>query len=346
MRPAITSVLVLLAAGVGGAPPPPALHAAPNYEVATGHYVFPTGQWEVRRRTVALFRFGEYEAIDRMAAEYRNSQTRSPSGLWLLTAVYDGLEEAIKGDGTESAILNAEGSLQQWADRFPDSSVARIAYGIALIDHGWFFRGTGAAKTVDAENWAPFREYVEKARTHLASHEGLGKVDPHWYTATLIVARAQHWPYDDFMNLVRQGLAIHPYYYDIHFNAVTYLLPKWHGNVAAVEDFARTSVEYTREIDGESMYARVQWALSYEQLGNELFTRGRVDWPRMARGMDDVLARYPDQSNLQIATRFACMAGDRDKTRDLLARIDGKPLPRFWPSYGPGFDECREWASG
>jgi len=299
-----------------------------------------------KNRAAELFKAGEYEAIDRMAAEYLENQTRSPSGLWLLTALYAGLERDIGADPSEAAIIEAERKLGDWASRYSDSHVARIGYGSMLIEHAWFFRGTGMAKTVDEENWTPFREYLEKARLYLAEIEDLGEIDPQWYSEMLVVARAQHWSLGEFMDLVYQGLDLHPYYYDIHAGAVAYLLPKWHGSVTVVEEFASISAKYTREIDGDSMYARVLWQLSYEQLGKDLFTKSHTDWARMSASIDDLLARYPDEFNLNKSARFACMAGDKAKTRELFARIGETPFYAVWPKYGPNFDECRVWANG
>lgn len=298
-----------------------------------------------KNRAAELFKVGEYEALDRLAAEYLSNQTRSPSGLWLLSGLYEGLNSGIKGDGDETSIIRAEHKFLEWAERNPESTVARIGYGVALIEHAWFFRGTGKARTVAEENWAPFREYVEQARVYLERIESLGEIDPHWYNEMLTVGQLQHWPLDEFMDLVYQGLDLHPYYYQIHFSAVGYLLPKWHGNLEMVEEFASISVDYTRDREGEGMYARVQWQLSHYQLGKDLFNKGHVDWTRMSVGIDDILALYPDQLNLNNAARYACMAGDKMKTREVFARLGDNQFYGAWPRYGPAFDECREWAN-
>lgn len=300
----------------------------------------------VKKRAAEFFKVEEYETLDRLAEEYLTDQTRSPSGLWLLSALYKGLEEGIDGAGDEASIIQAERRFLEWAERYPASTVARIGYGVALKQHAWFFRGTGMASTVEEENWTPFREYVEKVRVHLAGIEEIGEIDPHWYNEMLTIGQLQHWPLDEFMELVYQGLDLHPYYYQIHFSTVGYLLPKWHGSLEAVEEFAGISADYTRELEGEGMYARVQWQLSYHQLGKDLFTKGYVDWTRMSAGIDDVLARYPDQLNLNLSARFSCMAGDEAKTREIFARIGEDQFYGVWPKYGPGFDECREWANG
>lgn len=62
----------------------------------------------------------------------------------------------------------------------------------------------------------------------------------------------------------------------MYFNAVDFLLPKWHGSNEAIEAFARKSVKTTAEQDGQGMYARIYWYASQTNYGMRLFTDSAV----------------------------------------------------------------------
>ena len=108
------------------------------------------------------------------------------------------------------------------------------------------------------------------------------------------------------------------------FSAIIRLrMPKWRGSHEAIGAFANGAVELTRETEGMGMYSRVYWYASQGDYGSELFEESKVDWARMRLAIADVLARYPDQSNINNFARFACLAGDAEETRSLLSRIEG-----------------------
>jgi hypothetical protein len=50
----------------------------------------------------------------------------------------------------------------------------------------------------------------------------------------------------------------------------------------------------------------------------------------MKKGIDDVLARYPDAWNLNNFARFACLRGDKEKTAELIRRIGPEPMMQVW----------------
>ena len=92
------------------------------------------------------------------------------------------------------------------------------------------------------------------------------------------------------------------------------------------------------------MYARIYWAASQYQYGPRLFQDSLVDWERMKKGVDDVLAQYPDEWNLQNFAKFACLANDRDKTIELLDKVRTAPDIRAWETQ-TAIDACYRWAN-
>lgn len=299
-----------------------------------------------QRHVSALFQAEDFDELDRLAEDFRVAERRTDSGLWKLTMYYTGLYVPHEGPVDEAFYRSVEDKFLRWARRNPRSTVAHIGYASALVEHAWFFRGSSWARDVPEEAWKPFYEYLAKARRYLRAHEEDAAADPQWYFVMLVVAKGEGWPLDRFLALVEDGTARHPYFYEIYFRAIDYLLPKWHGDKAMIEGFAQLAVEKTREGEGAGMYARIYWYASQVQYGTKLFTGTEVVWDRMAAGIDDVLARYPDQWNINNFAHFACLARDREKAAALLARIEGAPIEPAWANNLATYKVCRTWAEG
>lgn len=298
----------------------------------------------IKRDVSALFTAEEFDALDRMAAEYRTQESRTASGLWKLTLFYHGLYVPREGPADDAYWVAVEKKFLRWAAHNPHSAAAHIGYANTLIHHTWFYRGKGWARDVPQEAWKPFNEYLEKARLYLMEHKETA--DSKWYDVMLVTAKAENWPLDRFLALVEEATAKYPYFYEIYFRAIDYLLPKWHGDVAMIEAFANLAVEKTREREGTGMYPRIYWYASQIQYGTSLFTGTEVVWARMSAGIDDVLARYPDQWNINNFAHFACLARDREKAAALLARIEGEPIEYAWAHKLATYKVCKTWIGG
>lgn len=297
----------------------------------------------VSREVKSLFAAGNFAELERMAYEYRVTQSRTESGLWMLTLFYAGLNEMFNREVRDERYWAAlESKTLGWASRYPDSPTPRIAHGIALVSHAWTFRGYGSTDQVRPEDWKPYYAYLRKAYEYLMANKQVAMADPRWYEEMLIVARADNWSYAKFNALVKEAVAKHPYFYQIYFAAIDYLSPSWHGDKEKIEKFANFAVHRTRDQDGVGMYARVYWYASQIQFGNRLFTDSAVVWPKMSKGIDDVLLRYPDQWNINNFAKFSCQAGDLEKTRKLIGQVVA-PMPAVWPNIAY-FEKCRQWS--
>lgn len=81
------------------------------------------------------------------------------------------------------------------------------------------------------------------------------------------------------------------------------------------------------------MYARIYWAAAQDQFHENLFAQSSASWDRMRAGFDDVIARYPDQWNLQNYASFACEANDEETLKKLFERIREPSLDEAWRSH-------------
>lgn len=271
---------------------------------------------------------------------------RTPSGLWKLNVFYMGIRAAISQvpEPGSRFFAGLESKTKAWSEAYPASPSAHIAHSMVLLEHGWYFRGTGYASSVPPEAWEPFRRYVKLARENLERHKAIAAVDPGWYEAMLTVARAEGWNRREFDALLNEALDREPYSYHTYFAAVEYLLPHWQGSAEEVEQFAQQAVARTRAQEGESLYARIYWAAS-QGFGNDLLFRSSTVWPRMKAGFEDVIARYPDVWNVNNYARFSCLAGDKQKARQLLTKIQAAPVVEAWQPVSL-FVRCQRWAFG
>ncbi|BAU46909.1 cytoplasmic protein [Sulfurifustis variabilis] len=297
----------------------------------------------IEQHVAALFASEKFSELDGMADEYRTTETRTSSGLWKLTLFYAGIHgnSSIKAPKYWDDI---EAKALRWTAQSPTSPAAHNVYAYLLINRAWMHRGSGWAHEVKPEAWAPFAHHLKRSREYLMQRRAIADADPRWYELMLMIARAENWDRNRFDQLVDEAVLRYPYFYQIYFAAIDYLVPKWHGNREEVEKFANFAVEKTRGRESNGMYARVYWYASQTQYTTRLFTDSAVAWKRMSVGVDDVLARYPDQWNMNNFAAFACLAGDREKTRELIARIEGRPIPSAWHGSIKWFDSCKAWA--
>jgi len=293
------------------------------------------------------FLASDFRQLERISRKYREERSRTSSGLWNLTLFYAGFEVAVEnltdGRDPDTSFAPVEERTQAWIQEFPDSPTAHIAHSLVLMKRAWAYRGGGYASTVKPESWAPFKQYIAKARTYLKSSKAVASVDPRWYETMLIVARAENWDGSEFDALLKEALEIEPLFYQTYFSALEYHLPKWHGNIREIEDFAQEAVNWTRGKEGLGMYARVYWYASQSQFKNDIFNNSLVDWPQMKQGFEDIVSHYPDAWNFNNYARFACLAGDKPKTMELLKRIEPSVVPEAWVPISL-MQRCAEWA--
>lgn len=300
---------------------------------------------EIKKQVWTLLYKQDFAALEGMAQAYRDTSPRTGSGIWKLSQFYLGVAwkfDTAKRDPEFWA--KAEETAAAWTRQYPDSPTAHLARAQVLLNRGWSYHGPGFAASVKEADWAPYLDYTEKARRYLLEHRDIASRDPYWYELLVLVATRQKWPAKDFWAIVEEGTSRYPDFHHLYFTAANYLLPKWNGDAQSLEKLAQLAISKSRRIEGEGLYARIYWVVSLDQYGRDLFTHSQVDWPTMSRGIDDVLARYPDEWNVQSFAYFACLAGDKAKTAELLAKMHSPPEWRAWRNVD-NHAGCSRWAS-
>lgn len=286
----------------------------------------------------------DHRGLEALARRYRSGRERTGSGTWKLVEYYEGITRAFPSRTKDPAVWDAR---QAWAERWvalhPDSPAAHLALVQVLLNRAWSYRGGGYAHTVPEQNWAPFRQYTGMAQAHLAANKKVAAKDPYWYYQSALVAQRQSWETQDFMALYEESAARYPDFFHVAFVGVNYFSPRWGGSDYAIESFARHALARAPARQRATLYARLYWStLAGEHDRNPMEGRP-VDWPLMRRGIDDLLARYPSDWNLQHLAYFACMAEDKPQTHRLMDRITQPPELSAWGS-APLYDHCHQWA--
>lgn len=291
-----------------------------------------------------LFMREQFDELERLAQHFRTTEERTSSGLWKLTLFYSAINDVADGDERKEQYWGSiEAKALRWVNAYPGSPTPHIAYAMILVGHAWMFRGSGWSNDLKQGNWKPFQEYLARAAKYLWEHKDIADVDPRWYETMLNIACVENWDRERFNKLVNEATERHPYFYQIYFAAIDYLTPTWHGSKEQIEAFASFATEKTVAREGVGMYARVYWYVAQVQYRSGLFTESAVAWGRMKQGIDDVLARYPDQWNINNFAHFACLAWDGRETRELIERVQGAPIPQAWDSASQ-YEQCKTWA--
>jgi hypothetical protein len=173
-------------------------------------------------------------------------------------------------------------------------------------------------------------------------HPGHDQADRAEGPCLLKVARYEDWDRETFDALLDEALGSEPLFYQNYFDALEYLLPKWHGSKKDVNVFVMNALRRTSALEGQGMYARIYWYMSQTQSGAKLFSDSFASWPMMKTSFDDVIARYPDAWNLSNFASFACIAKDKPKAKELFERIGATAIPSAWGGE-QAYRLCLDW---
>ncbi|ROU08314.1 DUF4034 domain-containing protein [Lysobacter enzymogenes] len=278
-------------------------------------------------RAQQLFEARDFAQLDSYYDDYALHGARTPSGVWKSGYWYSALSVDA---GSDEAYRARDEVLQQWLRERPQSVLARLLRARLMIRRGWAIRGGSYAATVEEKNWRPFFDWLAKAQDYLDAEKAIVSTRPEYYELAIDLQRdRQKSPFAVF----DEGMEKFPSYYPMYFAMMDYLLPKWHGGLDQLEHFAAEAVARTQAQEGKAMYARLYWSASKGQFRDNLFAQSKANWSRMRAGFEDVIARYPDQWNLQNYASFACDANDEETLKQLFERIREPSLDEAWRSH-------------
>ena len=281
------------------------------------------------------FQAEDFAEIEHFADEVRAKNLRTASGLWVIGLAYSGIDgiasyRKVKDDAGWDQV---EDRARRWMAAYPASATAKIAYARILQDRAWFYRGGGYANTVSEKQFDAFYQQIAKAKKYDEATRDIAGIDPNWYLTHLAILRLQKGgTEEEFERTFDEAIKAFPDYYPNYFEAVTYYLPKWHGDASEVERFARRVMKSRDKRTGQMLYARIYWYASQSQFKNAIFLGSVARWSDMRDGFKAIVADYPDQWNINNYAKFACLVDDKQTAREAFGLMKGDPIKSAWTS--------------
>lgn len=275
------------------------------------------------------FRSGDFDKLEVLADELRQSRERFTDGTWISDAFFSAF--GIRGRMPAAEIDLFARTMEEWEAKLPASLITPIIKADFHCDLGWQARGTRVASEVEPKGRRDFKSEMEIARAILDAHPP-SKIYPAYFVVMQRVALGQGWPKEKFMRLFDEATHLEPDYYAFYFNTANFLLPRWYGEKGEWEAFA----EHHRQVRGvggagDELYARIAWSM--DQTVNNVFSDSAISWETMAAGMEFMIREHPDSRYLKNAyANFAWKARDRDRLRKLLPEIRPDPDMTVWVS--------------
>lgn len=278
-----------------------------------------------------------YDKLDQLSEQARAKDLALSDGQPLLTAVYAGVIGCECGNQLNDELWQVRKQrLDEWLKRKPDSVTARLAVAAFPVKYAWMARGGGYARTVSPQAWKLFAERMEEGRKSLAAVDARTRQDPGWYEMMLDVALSQGWPAERYDAIFFEAVEKYPYYTPFYFSRINFYSPQWYGSAQAEKRVIDDAVARTRSRWGEVLYARLNWSTS----DFNMFRSGRVDWPRMKAGFEQMIKEYPDPWNLHNFAKFSCYADDLKTLSTLLPRITPEPVVAAWQNDPEYYRRC------
>jgi hypothetical protein len=269
------------------------------------------------------------ENLKNMINDWNSPSCVFDDGYPRLLALDEGFSDAFRRQPDWSVSL---ARIEVLKSKFPSTAFVTIAEARYWIDYAWVARGGGFASSVTSDGWKLFRERLEKAEKVLINTKSYSDKLPNWYDNMIIVQSALDRPADERDIVFLEGARKYKTYYPIYSTMLYYLSPKWGGDWETVDNLVKWSVDNTKEIDGNSMYARLYWAVSANlQEGERLFKSTRASWPQMKNGFEDLMSRHPNSKwNLNNFAKFACMAGDKKTFLTIRRQVGNDVMDDAW----------------
>ena len=291
-----------------------------------------------------LFINEKFSELDRLAEEYSTTQARTNSGVWKLSAFYVGLgwtvPNQIQGDFYWDATRR---KINKWIRLNPGSPSANIFKGNFLTKYAWKIRGTEFANKVPKTAWKPFKEQLGIAYRYMHFAKWTADRDPHWFKVLIDIHKGLNTGDEAFLKHVNEGMVRHPYYYDLYFSSVQYLLPRWYGNKNKLDALASLAARLTKEHDGMGAYARVYWYASQIEYDGKTIDYLDIDWAKMRQVMLDVYEQYPNEWNVQNFANISCIAKDHEMTKFFFERMEQSMLNGVWKGW-LSYKGCKDFA--
>jgi hypothetical protein len=341
----ITSILVLLTllgcsnkSGDKAETPPatqaqtaPAAPEAPN-EFTLAESPEAREENEIKAQAKKLFGAKNYEALDALAKLHRDSKATFPDGSLKLRKVYAGI--SLKQESPEASFEAHLSQLHDWISARPGSITARLALADALVTYAWKARGSGYANTVTDDGWKLMGARLGEAAQVLKDSGSLSEDCPFRWSMIFSVGLGLQMEKPQYEAIFEKAIASEPSCATSYYCAMAYyLMPRWNGAPGEMRDFMQKSADKIGGEDGDVLYARMAWSLTFRVSG-DIFDDEKVSWERADRGFQIIEKRFPDSTRIKCQRLYVALMGSKnvEVPRQMVAELHGKIDPVIWES--------------
>jgi Domain of unknown function (DUF4034) len=291
------------------------------------------------------FSQGNYDQLEKIIKEARESKGRLQGGLWQDLAFYTATYQTFLGPNADESDWKVFlDSSKQWIKAKPESAAARLNLALAYMGYAWKARGGGYAGSVTDQGWELFRERVATAAATLAEAARLKEKDPDWYDTMQTVALAQGWDKSQAREVMELGVAYEPDYYHFYREHANSLQTKWYGDPGEIETFTEEVSDRVGGPKGDILYFEIS-SLVACQCDATKDALQNFSWPRIRQGYAALRQLYGISSLKR--NRFASMAvkaGDRAAARAEFIEMGADWDKEVWVSEAK-YEAAKNWAT-
>ena len=287
----------------------------------------------------------DFASLESSMSHLRKNQIRSPSGYWLQTNFYVGLERFFSGANDDAAFDEKDAYIRRWIEKSGGADTAKLQLSRSMMSRAAMYRGSEYAHAVADESFEKHHAQISKAKKFLLENEGISKRDPEWFYQMLNISNVEkNADEEKHRKLFDKAVSLYPDYYPIYLSASEFYLEKWHGEADSFEKFAREATATLGPAQAKAIYARIYRNKICGRCGDRDVGNWRDHWGDIQEGMDQVIKDFPDQWNINTYAQMACSAYEQDKTLELMKRIQGEPNPAVWNGGQFTYEYCANWS--
>jgi hypothetical protein len=276
-----------------------------------------------------------FDDLDAMHAEWLAGPVRTRDGTWLLEA----FEWAFDAKFSSDSPARLQALFEDWGAKAPASRLRAVAHS-----HMWQRRALKLRADRCATRQVPtdpkvYAILLERAATALAA-EGAMAHSPLAYSTALRIAGARGEAPERLEAILAEGTARFPAYRPMYWARMSFLLPEWGGSERALDEFARSAAERSRDLEGRSFYALLYADVLREACQGVTIVDSAATWPELKESFEDLVARHDDAQNWNLFGTLACRFRDVETTARVLARMGAQANLGVWSS-GASTESCR-----
>jgi WD40 repeat protein len=271
----------------------------------------------------------KYDELTQRIDQFRKTRAFYETGFQKTKMVYGQLSSrADDGDWP-----TRQSTIAKWRQAKPTSIAPMVVQAEALMHEGWEARGNGVAMTVTQPGWKIFDEKLNEALKVIDDAQQLDEKDADLFGIQIQILMGLGSPIEDVDAAFKKGVAIDPDCASVYEAGAIRRLARWGGGDGEIAKWTGRVCD-DRKDRGDEMYARVAISLLQYDSRN-FFGETQMDWNRIKRGLEKLLATYGDSAYFANAGGFLAVLN-----------LDHETAQRTLPILGLSRHNSRYWGDG